>query len=81
MILADEAIALAVLTLAGENEGTATISETTQFIRGVRDGVIHGVAKIIRKGRRGVFAEGEVGQGSPDGELLAKTVVSYTMTK
>ncbi|MDR3102060.1 MAG: hypothetical protein LBU24_02325 [Methanocalculaceae archaeon] len=32
VILADEAIALAILAAAGENEGTATISETTHFI-------------------------------------------------
>ncbi|MDR0980902.1 MAG: PaaI family thioesterase, partial [Methanocalculaceae archaeon] len=34
VILADEAIALAILAAAGEDEGTATISETTSFLRG-----------------------------------------------
>ena len=81
VILADEAIALAVLAVAADDEGTATISETTHFIRGVCEGEIYGVARITRKGRRIVFAEGEVRKGSPDGELLSKTVVSYTMTR
>ncbi|MCZ0860120.1 MAG: PaaI family thioesterase [Methanocorpusculum sp.] len=81
VILADEAIALAILAVAGDEEGTATISETTSFLRGVCEGEIYGVATIIRKGRRIVFAEGEVRKGSPDGELLSRTVVSYTMTK
>ena len=81
VILADEAIALAILSLAEETEGTATISETTQFFRGVCEGEIYGVASVIRKGRKIVFAEGEVRKGSPDGELLSKTTVSYTMTK
>ncbi len=81
VILADEAIALAILAVSGEDEGTATVSETTNFFRGVTDGEIYGVAHIVRKGRRIVFAEGEVRKGSPDGELLSKTVVSYTMTR
>ena len=81
VILADEAIALAILATAGGDEGTATISETTSFLRGVTEGEIYGVAAITRKGRRIVFAEGEVRKGSPDGELLSKTVVSYTMTR
>lgn len=81
VILADEAIALAILAESDENEGTTTISETTNFIRGVTDGEIFGIAKIVRKGRRIVFAEGEVRKGSPDGELLSRTTVSYLMTK
>jgi uncharacterized protein (TIGR00369 family) len=79
VILADEAIALAILAESGENQGTTTISETTQFIRGISEGEIFGVAHITRKGRRVVFAEGEVRKGSPDGELLSKTTVSYLM--
>lgn len=81
VILADEAIALAILSESGEDEGTTTISETTNFIRGVSEGEIFGVAKIIRRGRRIVFAEGEVRKGSLDGELLSKTTVSYLMVK
>ncbi|MDV0443386.1 PaaI family thioesterase [Methanorbis rubei] len=81
VILADEAIALAILAECDAESGTATISETTNFFRGVNEGVIYGVAYIVRKGRRIVFAEGEVRKGSPDGELLSKTVVSYIVTK
>ncbi len=49
VILADEAIALAILATAGEDEGTATISETTSFLRGVTEGEIYGVAAITGK--------------------------------
>ncbi|MDU9376720.1 hypothetical protein McpSp1_13470 [Methanocorpusculaceae archaeon Sp1] len=81
VILADEAIALAIFAELDAESGAATISETTNFFRGVNEGVIYGVAHVVRKGRRIVFAEGEVRKGSPDGELLSKTIVSYTMTK
>lgn len=81
VILADEAIALAILAESEENEGTTTVSETTQFIRGVSNGEIFAVAKIIRKGRRIVFAEAEVRKDSVHGEVLSKTTVSYLMVK
>lgn len=80
VILGDEAIALAVLSGLSENEGTTTITETTEFIRGVQEGTIYAVAKIIRRGRRIVFAEAEVHEGSVDGKLLSKTTASYLVT-
>ena len=41
VILADEAIALAILAELTENEGTTTITETTEFIRGLGDNHYH----------------------------------------
>ena len=80
VILADEAIALAVLAELSENDGTTTITETTEFIRGVKEGEIYASAKIIRKGRRVIFAEAEVREGSVEGKLLSKTTASYLIT-
>ena len=80
VILADEAIALAVLAELSETEGTTTVTETTEFIRGIKEGEMYASAKIIRKGRRIIFAEAEVREGSVDGKLLSKTTASYLIT-
>ncbi|MDD4422232.1 MAG: PaaI family thioesterase [Eubacteriales bacterium] len=81
VILADEAIALAVLAELDPGSGTTTISETTEFIRGTKDDEIFAEAKIIRKGRRIIFAEAEVRRGSAEGDLLSKTTASYLITQ
>jgi len=81
VILADEAIALAVLAELDPGSGTTTISETTEFIRGTKDDEIFAEAKIIRKGRRIIFAEAEVRRGSVEGDLLSKTTASYLITQ
>ena len=81
VILADEAIALAILAELAPDQGTTTISETTEFIRSAKDGEIFAVARINRKGRRIVFAEAEVRRGSEDGEILSKTTTSYLVTQ
>jgi len=81
VILADEAIALAVLAELDPGFGTTTISETTEFIRGTKDDEIFAEAKIIRKGRRIIFAEAEVRRGSTEGDLLSKTTASYLITQ
>ena len=81
VILADEAIALAILTELDADQGTTTISETTEFLRSAKEGEIFAVARINRKGRRIVFAEAEVRRGSEDGEILSKTTTSYLVTQ
>ncbi len=81
VILADEAIALAILVELDTGSGTTTISETTEFIRGTKDDEIFAVAKIIRQGRRIIFAEAQVRRGSADGDLLSKTTASYLVTQ
>ena len=80
--LADEAMALAVYTQLAGGEGIATISESTSFIRGVRDGVVFAEGRVIRKGRRVAFSEGEV--WTPDGDkrsLLSRTAAAFAVTR
>lgn len=76
--LADEAIALALYTLLADNEEIATIDEHTSFIKGVNAGTIVATGRIIRKGRRVAFADGEV-RNAVDGTLLTRTSTSYAV--
>ncbi len=57
------------------------ISETTEFIRGTKDDEIFAIAKIIRKGRRIIFAEAEVRCGSIDGDLLSKYLINHGLAR
>lgn len=81
VILGDEAIALAVLSSIDNDKCTTTISETTDFIKGVTEGEIYASAEVIRMGRRIVFAESTVRLGSEDGKILSKTTASYLLTE
>jgi len=76
--LADEAIALALYTLLDEGERIATIDEHTSFIKGVNAGTIAATGRVIRKGRRVAFADGEV-RNAVDGTLLTRTSTSYAV--
>jgi len=76
--LADEAIALALYTLLADNEEIATIDEHTSFIKGVNAGTITATGRIIRKGRRVAFADGEV-RSAADGALLSRTSASFAV--
>ena len=80
--LADEAMALAIYSQLSEGEGIATISESTSFIKGVRDGIVSAEARVIRKGRRVAFCEGEVwaGNGS-EKALLTRTSAAFAVTR
>ena len=78
--LADEAIALALYTLLEEHEGIATISESTSFVKGVREGVITAEAKVIKKGRRVAFAEAEVFLDTGEKTMLSRTSAAFAVT-
>ena len=78
--LADEAMALAVYTRLAEGEGIATISESTSFIKGVRDGVIYAEGQVIRKGRRVAFCESDVWTGEDTRILLSRTSAAFAVT-
>ena len=75
--LCDEAMALALYTVLEEGEQIATISESTSYLRGVRNGKIEARAQVVRKGRQVAFLEGCV----MDAEeiLLSKTTASFTI--
>jgi uncharacterized protein (TIGR00369 family) len=79
--LADEAMALAVYSQLAEGEGIATISESTSFIKGARDGVVYAEARVIRKGRRVAFCEGEVRAEDDNKALLSRTSAAFAVTR
>jgi uncharacterized protein (TIGR00369 family) len=80
--LADEAMALAMYPLLADGEDIATISENTSFFKGVRaGGVLFAEGRVIRKGRRVAFAEGDVREGGPGGHLLSRTAASFAVVK
>jgi uncharacterized protein (TIGR00369 family) len=78
--LADEAMALALYTLLAKNEGIATISESTSFIKGVKDGFIIAEGRVIRKGRRVAFAEGEAFMDDTEKAILSRTSAAFAVT-
>ncbi len=79
--IADEAMALALYPQLTESEGIATISESTSFIRGVRNGEIFAEGRVIRKGRRVAFTEAEV-YTMEGGEkvMLSRTSAAFAVT-
>jgi acyl-CoA thioesterase len=78
--LADEAMALALYSLLAPHEGIATISESTSFIRGVRNGVLIAEGRVIKKGRRVAFAEGDVTLDQKEKKILARTSAAFAVT-
>ncbi len=78
--LADEAMALAVYTQLSDGEGIATISESTSFLKGVREGVVFAEGKVIRKGRRVAFCEGEVWTENASRALVSRTTAAFAVT-
>ena len=79
--LADEAMALALYTILDDTERIATVSEATNFMKGVQDGKVVATGRVVKKGRRVAFAEGEVREGTPDGELLTKTTAAFAVMR
>jgi uncharacterized protein (TIGR00369 family) len=77
--IADEAMALALYSLLSRTEGIATISESTSFIRGIQDGQIVAKARVIRKGRRVAFAEGEVYSVNEELTMLSRTSAAFAV--
>ncbi|WP_067049673.1 PaaI family thioesterase [Methanofollis ethanolicus] len=75
--LSDEAMALALTTLLDDGGRIATISETTQYFKGVRDGTVRATGRVVRKGHAVAFAEGEL--TGADGALLARTTASFAV--
>ncbi|MFA4875905.1 MAG: PaaI family thioesterase [Methanoregula sp.] len=79
--LADEAMVLALYPKFSSGEGIATISESTSFIKGTREGVIFAKGTVLRKGRRVAFMEGEVWtEEKKKRVLLSRTTAAFAVT-
>lgn len=78
--LADEAMALAIYPMLAPGEGIATISESTSFVKGTREGVIYAGGTVLKKGRRVAFAEGEVWMENGEKILLSRTTAAFAVT-
>ena len=78
--IADEAMALALYPMLAETEGIATISESTSFVKGVRNGIIFAEGRVIKKGRRVAFTESEVYLVEPEKTILSRTSAAFAVT-
>ena len=74
--LGDEAIALAIYTVLSEHETIATVSCTTHFLKGVREGTICADGEVVRRGRQMIYAEASIFNTNDDA-LLARCSASF----
>lgn len=79
--LADEAMVLAIYPLLSPAETIATITETTTFHGGTREGVLLAVGQVVRKGSRIIFAEGEIRSGSLEGPVLSRSIATFIVNR
>jgi acyl-CoA thioesterase len=80
--LADEAMVLAIYSLLAANEQIATISETTTFISGAREGEnLVASGRVIKKGKRVVFAEGDVRSIEEGKGILSRSSAAFAVLK
>ena len=77
--MADEAMALALYTVVPPGGRIATISETTSFLKGAREGLLVATGRVVRKGRRVAFTDGEVRKENGEGEILARCAAAFAI--
>lgn len=77
MALADSLAGVCAFLNLPPDAGTATISSTTNFLRGLRGGYANGTARPLRVGRSVIVVETEL--RDDDGKLLAHTTQSQTV--
>jgi acyl-CoA thioesterase len=58
--LIDSAMAIAIIPLLGEKEGTTTVDLTIHYLRPLTEGVATAVARVTREGRRVIVVSTEV---------------------
>lgn len=75
--LCDEAMALALFTVLDEGVRIATITESTSFLQGVRNGRIIARGNVIKKGRQIAFTAGTVEDA--EGYILSQTSASFAV--
>jgi acyl-CoA thioesterase len=75
--LSDEAMALALYTELEGEENIATVSESTTYLEGVRNGKILAIGKVVKKGKHIAFTEGVVKKADGDDVVLSQTNASF----
>jgi len=78
--LADEAMVLAIYSLLDPEDRIATISESTTFMSGTQGGVLIGSGKVLKKGRRVIFAEGDITMEGVD-RILSRSTAAFMVTR
>ncbi len=76
--LSDEAMALALFTVIEKGKRIATISESTSYLQGIKEGKIAASGKVIKEGRNVSFVEGHVWKYDSK-ELLSQTNASFAV--
>jgi acyl-CoA thioesterase len=76
--LADEAMVLAIYPLLARDERIATISETTSFLAGANEGVLISEGRLVKRGRRVIFSEGDITAEGSD-RILARASAAYAV--
>jgi acyl-coenzyme A thioesterase PaaI-like protein len=71
---------LAIYPLLGHDERIATISETTSFFAGADDGVLIARGRLVKQGRRVVFAEGDILAEGSD-RVIARSAAAYAVLR
>ena len=78
--LSDEAMALALFTVLKEGDRIATISESTSYLRGVKEGKIAAMGRVIKEGNSIAFAESQTRIFNSD-EILSQTSASFVVMR
>jgi len=78
--LADEAMVLAIYPFLDPEERIASISETTSFLAGANEGVLIAESRLLKRGRRVIFAEADVRAGGSD-RILARSSSAYAVVR
>jgi acyl-CoA thioesterase len=77
--LADSAVAMALLGLAGKDEEFTTVEMKINYVRSFKEGEMIAEASIFNKGNR--IALGDVEIHDERGRLIAKSLATYLITK
>jgi uncharacterized protein (TIGR00369 family) len=59
--------------------GTSTIESKTNFLRGVREGVVAASSRVLHRGRTVIVVETELSQG--DDRLVGKVIQTQTVLR
>jgi len=78
--LADEAMVLAIYPLLGHDERIATITETTSFFAGANEGALVARGRLVKQGRRVIFAEGDIMAEGSD-RVIARSAAAYAVLR